>query len=79
MIKETNKCIVIARVHFHADHGYNIHCRYKNYEFISDQEISKSAGLNSRYTENSLHGVVFDIQILSESDYLVCTFSSQVM
>ena len=78
MIKETNKCIVIVRVHCHADHGYNILCRYKNYEFISDQEISKSAGLNSRYTENSLHGVVFDIQMLSESDYLVCTFSSQV-
>lgn len=52
--------------------------KYKNYEFISDQEISKSAGLNSRYTENSLHGVLFDIQMLSESDYLVCTFSSQV-
>lgn len=79
MIKETNKCIVIVRVNFHADHGYNIPCRYKNYEFISDQEISKSAGLNSRYSENSLHGVVFDIQMLSECDYLVCTFSSQVI
>ena len=53
--------------------------RYKNYEFISDQEISKSAGLNSRYSESSLHGVVFDIQMLSECDYLVCTFSSQVL
>ncbi|XP_068688113.1 alpha-(1,6)-fucosyltransferase-like [Montipora foliosa] len=52
--------------------------KYENYEFISDQEISKSAGLNSRYSDTSLHGVVFDIQMLSECDYLVCTFSSQV-
>lgn len=52
--------------------------RYKNYEFVSDQEISKSAGLGSRYSDSSLHGVLFDIQMLSECDYLVCTFSSQV-
>ena len=54
------------------------HFRYKNYEFISDNEISKSAGLNSRYSDSSLHGVVFDIQMLAECDFLVCTFSSQV-
>ena len=52
--------------------------RYKSYEFVSDQEISKSAGLGSRYSDSSLHGVLFDIQMLSECDYLVCTFSSQV-
>lgn len=52
--------------------------KYKNYEFVSDQEISKSAGLGSRYSDSSLHGVLFDIQMLSECDFLVCTFSSQV-
>ncbi|KAJ7363562.1 Alpha-(1,6)-fucosyltransferase [Desmophyllum pertusum] len=52
--------------------------KYKNYEFVSDREISKSAGLGSRYSDSSLHGVLFDIQMLSECDYLVCTFSSQV-
>lgn len=51
---------------------------YPSYEFISDNEISKSAGLNERYSDKSLHGVIFDIQMLSECDYLVCTFSSQV-
>ncbi|KAL3875017.1 hypothetical protein ACJMK2_037959 [Sinanodonta woodiana] len=51
---------------------------YKNYEFISDNEISKSAGLNSRYTDASLRGVIIDIHFLSLCDYLVCTFSSQV-
>jgi hypothetical protein len=53
--------------------------RYKDYEFISDIDISKSAGLGSRYSESSLHGVIFDIQMLSECDFLVCTFSSQVI
>lgn len=52
--------------------------KYKNYEFVSDREISKSAGLGSRYSDSSLHGVLFDIQMLSECDFLVCTFSSQV-
>ncbi|KAJ7340039.1 Alpha-(1,6)-fucosyltransferase [Desmophyllum pertusum] len=52
--------------------------KYKNYEFVSDREISKSAGLGSRYSDSSLLGVLFDIQMLSECDYLVCTFSSQV-
>ena len=52
--------------------------RYPNYEFVSDSEISKSAGLESRYSDDSLHGIIFDIQMLSECDFLVCTFSSQV-
>ncbi|KXJ29841.1 alpha-(1,6)-fucosyltransferase [Exaiptasia diaphana] len=52
--------------------------KYPDYEFVSDVGISKSAGLGSRYTDTSLHGVIFDIQMLSECDFLVCTFSSQV-
>ncbi|KAK3595505.1 hypothetical protein CHS0354_021604 [Potamilus streckersoni] len=51
---------------------------YPNYEFISDNEISKSAGLNSRYSDASLRGVIIDIHFLSLCNYLVCTFSSQV-
>lgn len=52
--------------------------RYPNYEFISDNSISWSAGLHNRYTENSLRGVILDIHFLSQADFLVCTFSSQV-
>ena len=52
--------------------------RYPDYEFLSDNEVSKSAGLAKRYTDLSLRGVVTDIQLLSETDFLVCTFSSQV-
>ena len=35
-------------------------CRYPQYVFVSDNEISKSAGLSSRYTENALLGVQTD-------------------
>ncbi|XP_038075325.1 alpha-(1,6)-fucosyltransferase-like [Patiria miniata] len=51
---------------------------YPQYIFISDNAISQSAGLASRYTENALLGVITDIHFLALSDYLVCTFSSQV-
>jgi len=53
--------------------------RYSNYKFISDNKISQSAGTGTRYSLNSLFGVIFDIQILAETDFLVCTFSSQVI
>jgi len=52
--------------------------RYPNYDVIGDPKLSKSAGLSSRYTEDSLRGIVIDIHLLSLTDYLVCTFSSQV-
>ncbi|KAI1897818.1 hypothetical protein AGOR_G00087180 [Albula goreensis] len=52
--------------------------KYHDYEFISDNSISWSAGLHNRYTENSLRGVILDIHFLSQTDFLVCTFSSQV-
>eukprot|EP00064_Thunnus_orientalis_P019198 superscaffoldBa00004695_g19313 len=51
--------------------------KYPDYEFISDNSISWSAGLHNRYTENSLRGVILDIHFLSQTDFLVCTFSSQ--
>ena len=52
--------------------------RYPDYVFISDNEISKTAGLGSRYSDASLRGVILDIHFMSLCDYLVCTFSSQV-
>lgn len=54
------------------------YCRYPEYQFISDNKISQSAGTGTRYSFNSLYGVIFDIEMLAESDYIVCTFSSQV-
>ncbi|EDV29440.1 uncharacterized protein TRIADDRAFT_49632 [Trichoplax adhaerens] len=52
--------------------------RYKDYVFVSDAQASKSAALSSRYSDQSLRGIILDIEILAQTDYLVCTFSSQV-
>jgi glycoprotein 6-alpha-L-fucosyltransferase len=46
---------------------------------VSDNDISKKARLEDRYSDKSLHGIIFDIQMLSECDYIVCTLSSQVI
>ncbi|XP_045168522.2 alpha-(1,6)-fucosyltransferase-like [Mercenaria mercenaria] len=51
---------------------------YPQYIFVSDNEISKTAGLSSRYTDASLRGIILDTHMLSLCDFLVCTFSSQV-
>ncbi len=53
-------------------------CRYPQYKFVSNRDIASSAGLKTRYTTDSLYGVIFDVMTLAESDYVVCTFSSQV-
>lgn len=53
-------------------------CSYPDYEIVGDISIAKSAAVNSRYSENSLSGIITDIHLLSLTDYLVCTFSSQV-
>lgn len=52
--------------------------KYKNYKFVFNKEIAQSAVLSSRYSPTSLKGVIQDIYQLSQCDYLVCTFSSQV-
>lgn len=52
--------------------------KYPDYQFISDNEFSKAAGLGTRYSDASLRGIILDVHFLSKSDYLVCTFSSQV-
>ncbi|XP_013422050.1 alpha-(1,6)-fucosyltransferase [Lingula anatina] len=52
--------------------------KFPNYEFVGDQDIAKSAGLGSRYSDMSLRGIIIDIHFLSMTDFLVCTFSSQV-
>ncbi|XP_065052140.1 alpha-(1,6)-fucosyltransferase-like isoform X3 [Rhopilema esculentum] len=52
--------------------------KYPDITFVSDNTASVFAGLDHRYSEQSLYGVISDIELLSESDYVVCTFSSQV-
>uniref|UniRef100_A0A183TJN3 GT23 domain-containing protein n=1 Tax=Schistocephalus solidus TaxID=70667 RepID=A0A183TJN3_SCHSO len=52
--------------------------KYPDYEFIGDSQRAKSAELSSRYTHDALVAVITDVVALSHTDYLVCTFSSQV-
>ncbi|XP_044727696.1 alpha-(1,6)-fucosyltransferase [Chrysoperla carnea] len=52
--------------------------QYPQYEIIGDTNIAKIAAVSTRYTERSLFGIILDIYFLSKSDFIVCTFSSQV-
>ncbi|VDK58441.1 unnamed protein product [Anisakis simplex] len=52
--------------------------KYPNYEVFGDAAISNTANTRSRYSIESLYGVIIDIEMLARCDYLVCTFSSQV-
>ena len=52
--------------------------RFPEYEFIGDETRAASATLSSRYSLNSLNDVIVDIHMLSLSDYIVCSLSSNV-
>ncbi|XP_073815042.1 alpha-(1,6)-fucosyltransferase 8 [Musca autumnalis] len=52
--------------------------KYPQYEIIGDAEVARMAAVSTRYTDTGLNGIILDIHLLSISDYLVCTFSSQV-
>ena len=53
-------------------------CSYTDYEVYATEDIAGSAKLESRYNLNSLFGFVSDLHILAESDYVVCTYTSNV-
>lgn len=54
--------------------------KYKKegYIFTGDISLSESADPSIRHGFESLHNVIVDIILLSECDYIVCTFSSQI-
>ena len=53
--------------------------QYFDYEFIGSELTAKLAQkLNTRYTNSSLWGILTDVFLLSETNYIVCTFSSAV-
>ena len=39
---------------------------------------ANTASIGRRYSFDSLKNIILDVWLLSETDYLVCTFSSQV-
>lgn len=51
---------------------------YPDYEIIGDPDVARIAAVSTRYSDSSLNGIILDIHMLSMSDHLVCTFSSQV-
>lgn len=53
--------------------------KYPDFTFVSDQVVV-SAAMNpsTRLNQASLYGIIKDILLLASSDYIVCTFSSNV-
>ncbi|CAH8505909.1 unnamed protein product [Schistosoma mattheei] len=52
--------------------------KYPNYIFYGNRGRANSASVFRRKNEDSIMGVVTDVFALSRTNYLVCTFSSQV-
>ncbi|KAG0718343.1 Alpha-(1,6)-fucosyltransferase [Chionoecetes opilio] len=72
---------VVKRVYLASDDPTVITEAQKNFPdfiFIGDSNIARSAAVATRYTDASLKGIIADVHFLSLTDYLVCTFSSQV-
>ncbi|KAF6773092.1 Alpha-(1 6)-fucosyltransferase [Paragonimus kellicotti] len=51
---------------------------FPQYTFEGDSERARSADVSRRTQADSITGIALDILVLSRTDYLVCTFSSQV-
>ena len=54
------------------------HLKFPEYTIYDNMEIAESAAKASRATEESLLGVIHDIHMLSLTDFVVCTHSSNV-
>ena len=52
--------------------------KQKGYIFAGDSKLSQSANPSQRSSFDSLHAIVVDLMLLSQTDHIVCTFSSQV-
>ena len=53
--------------------------KYLDLEFLGDVEVSRSAGrMSTRHSDVALRDVITDLHLLSRSDFLVCTFSSNM-
>lgn len=78
---EINGTVVPRRIFLASDDARVIEearKKYPQYEIIGDPDVARMAAVSTRYTDTALNGIILDIHLLSLSDYLVCTFSSQV-
>lgn len=48
------------------------------YEVLSNRDVAALANVETRYLDSSLFGLILDIRLLSSSDFIVCTLTSQV-
>lgn len=80
-VNTTNAQHVVRRIFLASDDARVIEearKKYPQYQIIGDPEVARMAAVSTRYTDTALNGIILDIHMLSMSDYLVCTFSSQV-
>ncbi|ALC49021.1 FucT6 [Drosophila busckii] len=78
---EINGTTVVRRIFLASDDAHVIEearRKYPQYTIIGDPEVARMAAVSTRYTGTALNGIILDIHLLSMSDYVVCTFSSQV-
>ena len=52
--------------------------KYPEYTFLGDASTARSAATDSRYNFNSLQKLFTDVYMLSLSEFIVCTFSSNL-
>eukprot|EP00057_Strongylocentrotus_purpuratus_P015349 XP_011669823.1 PREDICTED: alpha-(1,6)-fucosyltransferase-like [Strongylocentrotus purpuratus] len=78
---EKRKEVSIRRVFLATDEVgllYEARKKYPGYVFVSDNNISQSASVSLRLSEESLMGIILDLHLLARSDFLVCTCSSNI-
>ena len=51
--------------------------RYPEYRVLSNRQAAIAAK-QQRFSQTSLNGIITDVVLLSQTNYIVCTFSSQV-
>ena len=52
--------------------------KYPEYTFVGDESRARSASTGARYNANSLEKLFMDVYMLSKSEFIVCTFSSNL-
>ena len=53
--------------------------KYSHFTFLGNSSYAKDAtSMSTRYSSNSLYGLLTDIHLLSKTDYLVCTLTSDL-
>eukprot|EP00057_Strongylocentrotus_purpuratus_P015348 XP_011669822.1 PREDICTED: alpha-(1,6)-fucosyltransferase-like [Strongylocentrotus purpuratus] len=78
---EKRKEVSVRRVFLATDEVsllYEARKKYPGYVFVSDNNISQSASVSLRQSEESLMGMIIDLHLLARSDFVVCTLSSNI-